>query len=398
MSISERARNTAPSPTLAITAKAAALKAQGVDVVGFGAGEPDFDTPDHIKQAAIEALNSGFTKYTPSSGTVELKEAIVQKFHQENGLRYSRENVIVSCGAKHSLYNVFQAMLDPGDQVLIPSPYWVSYPEMVKLADGVPIIVPTLPENNFMPTRAELLAKLTPKTKAIVLNSPSNPTGGVATRQQIKDIASVAVQHGITLISDEIYERLLFDGRTHTSPASLGDEAFKRTIVVNGCSKAYSMTGWRIGYLASADKELVAAMGRLQDQSTSNPTSIAQKAAVAALKGTQEPTEIMRVAFEGRRNVIHSLLNAIPGIECILPGGAFYVFPNISKLFGKRAGEKLLSNSDDVASWLLDDARVAVVPGSGFGADEYIRLSYAASLADIEKGLARIAEAVGNLV
>lgn len=304
MSISERARNTAPSPTLAITAKAAALKAQGVDVVGFGAGEPDFDTPDHIKQAAIEALNSGFTKYTPSSGTVELKEAIVQKFHQENGLRYSRENVIVSCGAKHSLYNVFQAMLDPGDQVLIPSPYWVSYPEMVKLADGVPIIVPTLPENNFMPTRAELLAKLTPKTKAIVLNSPSNPTGGVATRQQIKDIASVAVQHGITLISDEIYERLLFDGRTHTSPASLGDEAFKRTIVVNGCSKAYSMTGWRIGYLASADKELVAAMGRLQDQSTSNPTSIAQKAAVAALKGTQEPTEIMRVAFEGRRNVI----------------------------------------------------------------------------------------------
>ena len=397
MSISERARNTAPSPTLAITAKANALKAQGVDVVGFGAGEPDFETPDHIKQAAVDALNRGFTKYTPSSGTVELKEAIVQKLYRENGLRYSQQNVIVSCGAKHSLYNVFQAMLDPGDEVIVPAPYWVSYPEMVKLADGVPVIVQTLPENNFMPTRAELLAKLTPKTKAIVLNSPSNPTGGVATRQQIKDIVSVAVQHGVMLISDEIYERLLFDGRTHTSPASLGEEAFKQTIVVNGCSKAYSMTGWRIGYLASADKELVAAMGRLQDQSTSNPTSIAQKAAVAALNGTQEPTEKMRVAFEERRNLIHSLLNAIPGIECVLPGGAFYAFPNVSKLYGKHAGEKLLSNSDDFATWLLEEARVAVVPGSGFGADDYIRLSYAASPANIEKGLARIAEAVGQL-
>ena len=397
MSISERARNTAPSPTLAITAKANALKAQGVDVVGFGAGEPDFDTPDHIKQAAIDALNSGFTKYTPSSGTVELKEAIVQKLHRENGLRYSQQNVIVSCGAKHSLYNVFQAMLDPGDEVIIPAPYWVSYPEMVKLADGVPVIVQTLPENNFMPTRADLLAKLTSKTKAIVLNSPSNPTGGVATRQQIKDIVSVSVQHGIMLISDEIYERLLFDGRTHTSPASLGEEAFKQTIVVNGCSKAYSMTGWRIGYLASADTELVSAMGRLQDQSTSNPTSIAQKAAVAALNGTQEPTEKMRVAFEERRNLIHSLLNAIPGIECILPGGAFYAFPNVSKLYGKHAGEKLLANSDDFAAWLLEEARVAVVPGSGFGADDYIRLSYATSSTNIEKGLARIAEAAGQL-
>ncbi len=397
MSISERARNTAPSPTLAITAKANALKAQGVDVVGFGAGEPDFDTPDHIKQAAIDALNSGFTKYTPSSGTVELKEAIVQKLHRENGLRYSQQNVIVSCGAKHSLYNVFQAMLDPGDEVIIPAPYWVSYPEMVKLADGVPVIVQTLPENNFMPTRAELLAKLTPKTKAIVLNSPSNPTGGVATRQQIKDIVSVSVQHGVKLISDEIYERLLFDGRTHASPASLGEEAFKQTIVVNGCSKAYSMTGWRIGYLASADTELVSAMGRLQDQSTSNPTSVAQKAAVAALNGTQEPTEKMRVAFEERRNLIHFLLNAIPGVECVLPGGAFYAFPNVSKLYGKHAGEKLLSNSDDFATWLLEEARVAVVPGSGFGADGYIRLSYATSPANIEKGLARIAEAVGQL-
>ena len=398
MSISERARNTAPSPTLAITAKANALKMQGVDVVGFGAGEPDFDTPDHIKQAAIDALNQGFTKYTPSSGTVELKDAIVDKLYRENNLRYSRENIIVSCGAKHSLYNIFQAMLDPGDQVLIPAPYWVSYPEMVKLADGEPVIVPTLPENEFQPTRADLLSRISPKTKAIVLNSPSNPTGGVATRQQIKEIVSVAVQHNLTLISDEIYERLLFDGRTHTSPASLGEEAYKHTIVVNGCSKAYSMTGWRIGYIACPDRELVSAMGRLQDQSTSNPTSIAQKAAVAALNGPQEPVEMMRAAFEDRRNVIITLLNGIPGVECRTPGGAFYAFPNVSGLFGKRYGDRLISNSDDFATYLLEEARVAVVPGSGFGAGDYIRLSYATSKANIEKGLARIDEAVRKLV
>ena len=397
MSISERARNTAPSPTLAITAKANALKMQGIDVIGFGAGEPDFDTPEHIKQAAIDALHQGFTKYTPSSGTNDLKDAIVDKFYRENNLRYTRENIIVSCGAKHSLYNIFQAMLDPGDQVLISAPYWVSYPEMVKLADGVPVIVPTLPENEFQPTRADLLSRLSPKTKAIVLNSPSNPTGGVASRQQIKDIVSVAVQHNLTLISDEIYERLLFDNRTHTSPASLGEEAFKRTIVVNGCSKAYSMTGWRIGYIGCPDKELVAAMGRLQDQSTSNPASIAQKAATAALNGDQEQVEVMRQAFEKRRNIIVTLLNGIPGFECRNPGGAFYAFPNVSSLYGKHFGDKVISNSDEFAAYLLEEARVAVVPGSGFGADDYIRLSYATSEKNIEEGLARIGAAVSKL-
>lgn len=397
MSISIRARNTAPSPTLAITAKANALKAQGIDVVGFGAGEPDFDTPDHIKQAAIDALAAGYTKYTPSSGSPELKEAIVAKFARDNHLHYKPNQVIVSCGAKHSLYNVMQALLDPGDEVIISAPYWVSYPEQVKLADAKPVIVETLPENDFMPTREALRAAITPRTKAIILNSPSNPTGGVASRQTVKEIVSLCLQHDLTLISDEIYEKLLFDGREHVSPAALGSEAFAKTITVNGCSKAYSMTGWRIGYIAAADTELIAAMGRLQDQSTSNPTSIAQAAAVAALNGTQEPVETMRRAFEERRSVIIELLNAIPGVTCRLPGGAFYAFPNVSALYGKRFGERAIGSSDDFAAYLLEEAAVAVVPGSGFGANEYIRLSYATSTANIVKGLERINAAVHKL-
>ena len=397
MSISARARNTAPSPTLAINAKAKALQAQGKDVIGFGAGEPDFDTPDYIKQAAIDALIAGYTKYTPSSGDVDLKDAIVAKLKRDNGLTYGRENVIVSCGAKHSLYNVFQAMLDPGDEVVIPAPYWVSYPEQVKLADGVPVIVETLPDNEFMPTGDAIRAALTPRTKAIILNSPSNPTGGVAPRALIEEIVSIAVENDLYLVSDEIYEKLLFDGRTHLSPASLSEAAYRQTITVNGCSKAYSMTGWRIGYLASADKELVAAMGRLQDQSTSNPTSIAQKAAVAALNGPNDAVEEMRIAFEGRRNIIVEKLNAIPGVTCRLPGGAFYAFPNISALIGKRSGERVISNSDVLAAYLLEDAGVAVVPGSGFGADSYIRLSYATSTDNIVKGVDRMEAAIRKL-
>ncbi len=397
MSISLRAKNAAPSPTLAITAKARALKAEGKDVVGFGAGEPDFDTPDHIKQAAIDALNAGYTKYTPSGGDVDLKDAVCAKLLRDNGLRYKPNQVIVSVGAKHSLYNIFQALLDPGDEVIIPAPYWVSYPEQVKLADGVPVIVETLPENDFMPTMEAIRAAITPGTKAIILNSPSNPTGGVASRQTVKEIASLAIKHGLYLISDEIYEKLLYDGRTHTSPASLGDEAFQWTITVNGCSKAYAMTGWRIGYCASADTEIVAAMTRIQDQSTSNPTSIAQKAAVAALNGTTEPVEMMRKAFETRRNLIVELLNAIPGVSCRMPGGAFYAFADVSSVYGKRAGDKVISNSDDLSTYLLNEALVAVVPGSGFGADAYMRLSYATSEANIRKGLERIDSALRRL-
>jgi len=397
MNISERARNAAPSPTMAITAKAKALQAQGVDVVSFGAGEPDFDTPDYIKDAAIAAIHSGFTKYTPSSGTDELRDAIVAKLARDNNLRYERKNVIVSVGAKHSLYNIFQALLDPGDEVLIPAPYWVSYPEQVKLADGVPVFIPTLPENDFMPTRDAIRAAITPRTKALVLNSPSNPTGGVASRQLIKEIASVVIQHDLTLISDEIYEKLLFDGREHLSPAALGSEIFERTLTVNGCSKAYSMTGWRIGYVASANAELIAAMGKLQDQSTSNPVSIAQKAAVAALNGPQEPVEMMRKAFEERRNLIVEKLNAIPGMSCRLPGGAFYAFPDISELIGKHAGDIEITGSDAFATYLLEKANVAVIPGSGFGADRYVRLSYATSTDNIVKGLERIDAAVRRL-
>lgn len=397
MPISQRAKNAAPSPTLAITAKARALKAEGKDVVGFGAGEPDFDTPDHIKQAAIDALHAGYTKYTPSAGDVDLKDAICAKLAKDNGLHYKPAQVIVSAGAKHSLYNIFQALLDPGDEVIIPAPYWVSYPEQVKLADGVPVVVETLPENDFMPTHDDLRAAITPRTKAIVLNSPSNPTGGVASRQTVKEIVSLCIKHNLLLISDEIYEKLLYDGRTHLSPGSLGEEAFKHTITVNGCSKAYSMTGWRIGYCASADTELVAAMGRIQDQSTSNPTSIAQKAAVAALTGTSEPVEMMRQAFEQRRNLIVELLNAIPGVSCRMPGGAFYAFADVSGVYGRKAGERTISNSDDLSAYLLEDALVAVVPGSGFGADNYVRLSYATSEAQIRKGLERMDAALRRL-
>ncbi|CCW34640.1 pyridoxal phosphate-dependent aminotransferase [Chthonomonas calidirosea] len=397
MHISQRARNTAPSPTLAITARAKALAAQGKDVIGFGAGEPDFDTPDHIKQAAVAALEAGYTKYTPSSGDADLKQAIVEKLARDNGLHYKPSQVIVSCGAKHSLYNIMQALLDPGDEVIIPVPYWVTYPEQVKLADGVPVFVPTDPKNDFMPTREALRQAITSRTRAIVLNSPCNPTGAVASRQTIKEIVSLCIQHQIYLISDEIYEKLIYDGRQHVSPAALGSESFQYTITVNGCSKAYSMTGWRIGYVASANEEFIAAMGRLQDQSTSNPTSIAQKAAVAALLGPQEPVEQMRQAFEARRNAMVERLNAMPGVHCPMPGGAFYAFPDISALLGRKAGSKVIASSDALAEFLLDEAGVAVVPGSGFGADTHIRLSYATSMEKIEKGLERMAQALRKL-
>jgi aspartate aminotransferase len=397
MTISQRARNTAPSPTLGITAKANALKAQGVDVVSFGAGEPDFDTPAHIKQAAVEALNQGYTKYTPSAGSVELKEAIVAKLARDNGLQYKPAQVIVSCGAKHSLYNVMQALLDPGDEVIIPAPYWVTYPEQVRLAEGKSVIVETSPDNDFMPTAESVRAAITPRTKALILNSPSNPTGGVAGRQLVADLAGLAVEHNFLIISDEIYEKLLYDGRRHTSPGALSEAAYQHVVTINGVSKAYSMTGWRIGYAAAADTELISAMGRLQDQSTSNPTSIAQKAAVAALNGSQSTVEEMRYAFEERRDLIVEKLNAVPGFTCRTPGGAFYAFADVSGALGKRHGAKVIADGDALTAYLLDEARVAVVPGSGFGAGSYIRLSYATSKENILKGLERIDAAIRRL-
>ncbi len=399
--LSQRAIHAAPSPTLAITAKANALKAQGKDVISFGAGEPDFDTPQNVKDAAIAALGRGETKYTPSSGTPALKDAILAKLKRDNGLTYGRNEVIVSCGAKHSIYNVMQAMLDPGDEVIVPAPYWVSYPEQVKLADGVPVVVPADEATGFLTTAALVEASLTPRTKMVIVNSPSNPTGAVYTPQALRDIADLCVSRGLYLLSDEIYEKTLYAGSEFVSPASFSDAVKKLTITVNGFSKAYAMTGWRLGY-AAADLDIVAAMSKIQDQSTSNPTSITQAAGVEALNGPQEAVETMRQAFQERRDYIVGALNAIPGVHCLNPGGAFYVFPNVSALYGKNwtpegDNPRTLGGSDDLATYLLDVYGVALVPGSGFGSDANVRLSYATSLENIKKGVARIAEAVQAL-
>lgn len=396
MSISELAKNVAPSPTLGITSKAKQMKAEGIDVISFGAGEPDFDTPENIKQAAVSSLMAGFTKYTPTSGIDELKAAIAKKLADDNGIHYEKSQIVVSIGAKHSLYNAVMAVVDPGDEVLIPAPYWVTYPEQVKMARGVPVIVPTDESTGFTAS-AETIAKyVTPKTKMLILNSPSNPTGGVYTRRQLQEIAELAVEKDFMVLSDEIYEKIIYDGLEHVSIASLGAEIKARTITVNGFSKSYSMTGWRLGY-AAAEPDVAAAMSRIQDHSTSNPTSFAQKGAVEALTGPQDAVAKMVAEFDRRRRVIVQRLNEIPGITCANPGGAFYVFPNVNGLFGRSCGGKTITDSDSFADYLLEKARVAVVPGSGFGAPDYIRLSYAAGLETIEKGLDRIAKAVAEL-
>jgi aspartate aminotransferase len=388
--VSERARNTAPSPTLAITAKAKAMQAQGIDVIGFGAGEPDFDTPEHIKAAAIKALNEGQTKYTPSSGVPALKEAICEKLQRENGLSYRPNQVIVSIGAKHSIYTLFQALLDPGDEVIIPVPYWVSYPEQVKLADGVPVFVNAPEANGFKVTAEAVAAAVTPRTKVLVLNSPSNPSGAVVDEEELRRIGGLAVDRDFLVLSDEIYEHLTY-GRKHVSIASFGPEIQARTLVVNGFSKAYSMTGWRLGWLAG-DPEIVAAMGRIQDQSTSNPTSFAQAGAIEALRGPQDCVEMMRREFEKRRDAIVDRLNGMPGVRCVKPEGAFYVLPNVSGLTGARCPD-----GDAISDYLLNESKVAVVPGSGFGAPNNLRLSYATSMECIERGMDRMEKAAREL-
>jgi len=388
--ISERARNAAPSPTLGITAKFKALQGQGLDVLGFAAGEPDFDTPEPIKEAAIAALRGGQTKYTPSSGIPALRDAVCEKLQRENGLAYKPNQVIVSCGAKHSIYNLFQAILDPGDEVIIPTPYWVSYPEQVRLADGVPVFVDAPEANGFRVTAAAIEAAVTPRTKALVVNSPSNPSGAVIPEAELRAIAEVAVKHDLLVLSDEIYEHLTYGGK-HVSIASFGPEIQARTFVVNGFSKAYSMTGWRLGWLAG-DADVVAAMGRIQDQSTSNPTSFAQAGAVAALRGDQGCVETMRRAFQERREVIVARLNAMPGVSCVNPDGAFYVLPNVSGLCGAR-----FPDGDALAEHLLAEALVAVVPGSGFGVPHNIRLSYATDMRTIEEGMDRLYKCFATL-
>lgn len=397
MSISERAKKTSPSPTLAITAKAKQMKAEGIDVVSFGAGEPDFDTPQNVKDAAIAALQAGITKYTPSSGTPELKEAICEKLRRDNGLEYTPSQIIASIGAKHSIYNAVLALCNPGDEVIIPAPYWVSYPEQVKLADGIPVYVRTDETMGFRMTPDMLREAVTPKTKILILNSPSNPTGTVYDPSTIQEIAEVAVDAGFYVISDEIYEKTVYGDNKHVSIASFGDEIKRLTVTVNGLSKSYSMTGWRIGYVA-AEQEIVGGMTRIQDNTTSNPVSFVQKGAVEALSGPQDSVQEMVAAFDERRKVIVSGLNSIPGVVCPDPGGAFYVFPNIAALIGKSYNGKTITGSDAFADYLLNgDAKVAVIPGSGFGADQNVRLSYATSMENIEKGLERIGEAVSKL-
>jgi aspartate aminotransferase len=378
--ISQRAGSLAPSLTLAIDSKAKAMKAAGEDVVGFGAGEPDFDTPQHIKDAAAKALASGFTKYTPSSGIPELREAIADKFKRENGLAYKPSQVIVSCGGKHSCYNVILATCEAGDEVIIPAPYWLSYPEMVKLAGAKPVIIQTSDKTEFKVTPEQLRAAITPNTRLFVLNSPSNPTGSVYTPEEVKALGDICVEKNVLIMSDEIYEHLLYDNAKVKSVASFSPAHQDHTIIVHGFAKAWSMTGWRLGFLA-APEPIAKAIDAVQSHSTSNPTSFAQKGGVAALTGPQDHLKTWLVEFDKRRRYAHAKLSAMPGVTCVNAQGAFYLFPNIS-----RTGLK----SAEFCAKLLEQEKVAAVPGIAFGADDYIRLSYATGLANIEKGLDRM--------
>lgn len=391
--LSQRAQRIKPSPTLAIDTKAKAMKAAGEDVVNFGVGEPDFDTPEHIKEAAVKALKDGFTKYTPVGGIDPLKEAIVEKFKSDNGLSYEKSEIIVSCGAKHTLYNIAQALFGQGDEVIIPAPYWVSYPAQVELNDATPVIVKTREEDSFVLGAQALREAVTERTKAIILNSPSNPTGLTYGIESLEAIAEVALEHGLYVISDEIYEKLLYDGAEHASIATVSGEMKRMTIVVNGLSKSHAMTGWRIGY-AAGPADIVKAMTSIQSQSTSNPNSIAQKAAVAALTGPQDFLAGMLEEFDKRRRYLVAELNAIDGVSARMPAGAFYAFPKTSGLYGRS--EKV-GNSSDLALYLLKEALVALVPGDAFGDDAHVRISYATSMAGIEKAVGRIKEAVGKL-
>ncbi|GAB4251019.1 pyridoxal phosphate-dependent aminotransferase [Deferrisoma sp.] len=396
MKLSSRAKLLKPSPTLAITAKAKQLRAQGIDVIGFGAGEPDFGTPAHAVEAAVEALRAGDTRYTPAGGTPELKKAVGARIEADYGLRYGANEITVACGAKHILFNLFQVLLEPGDEVIVPAPYWVSYPDQIQLAGGRAVILPTAEEDGFRMRPEALEAALTPRTKALVLNSPSNPTGALYTREDLAALAEVLRGRDVVIVSDDIYHRLVYGEARFTSILEVAPELRDRTVIVNGVSKTYAMTGWRIGY-AAGPAEAIAAMEALQSQSASNPTSFAQKGAVAALTGPQDCVEEMRRAFEARRDLIVETLNRIPGVTCRSPEGAFYVFPNVSGLLGRRWGDREIGCPADLAAYLLDEARIAVVPGEPFGSDRHLRLSYAISDDAIREGLRRFAEAAARL-
>ena len=387
-----------PSITLAVTAKAARLMASGVDVISFGAGEPDFDTPDHIKAAAKTALDKGGVgKYTEVGGTVALRAAIAAELSRVHDTTLTPDQVLVSCGAKHSLYNIFMALLDPGDEVVIPAPYWVSYPDMVMLAAGRPVIVPTRAEDDFVPRADELAAAISPRTRAIILNNPSNPTGAVYTRAQIEALAKICVEKDLLIISDDIYRQLVYGDAEYVSIAAVHPEAAKRTILVDGVSKTYAMTGWRIGYTAGP-LPLIKAMAKIQGQSTSNPTNLSQVATLAALTGPQDCVATMRKAFDERRLEMLKLLRAIPEVTCREPKGAFYAFPDVSAYIGKKSPEgSILDDDVQLCDWLVEIGKVAVVPGSGFGAPGFVRLSYATSMANIQDGVGRLGRALQTL-
>jgi aspartate aminotransferase len=397
--LADRLKTLAPSSTLAVQAKARELRAKGIDVISFGAGEPDFDTPERIKEAAVQALRRGQTKYTEVGGVPELRAAICAKLKRDNGLDYTPAEVTVSCGAKHTLFNLATALLNPGDEVLVPSPFWVSYPEQARLLGAVPVAVATREATGFDLDPERLRAAVTPRTKLVVLNSPNNPTGAVFSVEALRAVAALALERGLWVVSDECYESLTFEGR-HVSVASFGPEIKARAIVVNTCSKAYAMTGWRIGY-AAGPRELIRAMTDVQSQVTSNPASIAQWAAVEALSGPQDEVAKMAGEFDRRRRLIVAGLNALPGVSCVMPKGAFYAFANVSGLFGRTwahdGGRTTLRGSVDVTAFLLEAARVAVVPGLDFGSDAHVRLSYATSDALIGEGLQRMQAAIARL-
>lgn len=396
MILSKKAMQISPSLTLAITAKAKKMKAEGIDVIGFGAGEPDFNTPKNIQQAAIKAIEQGLTRYTAASGIIELKEAIVDKFKRDNNLTYKTSQIIISTGAKQCLANVFQAILNPGDEVIVGVPYWVSYPELIQLADGVPVFAQSEESNSFKLTVEELQKVATDKTKAIIINSPNNPTGTVYTRNELEALANFAKEKDLFIISDEIYEELLYGNEGHVSIASLSEDAYNRTIVINGVSKAYAMTGWRIGY-AAASEEITKLMSNIQSHTTSNPCSISQYASVEALNGDQSEVENMKKEFKARRDFMVDRINSINNLSCVKPEGAFYVMVNISKLLNKEVEGKVIKDSLTFSDLLLEKEKVAVIPGIAFGVDNFIRLSYATSMENIKNGLDRIEKFVSTI-
>ena len=396
ISLAERVVQVPPSPTLAINAKAKALKAAGKDILNFSVGEPDFDTPQHVCEAGKKAIDSGHTRYTAVPGIPELREAVVQRLKEDHGWDYSPEQIQVCCGGKQGLYNVFQALLNPGDEVLIPTPYWVSYPPMVQLAGGIPVSVPLDEEQNFDLCPERLAAAISPKTRAILLNSPSNPSGGILSARALAAVAQKALEHGWLVISDDIYESITYLDQPLPHILAVEPRLKEQTLILNGVSKSFAMTGWRIGYCAGP-LHLIKAMNKIQSQSTSNPCSIAQYAALAALTGPQDFPQKMREAFLPRRDFFVQDLQSIEGVTCVNPSGAFYVFPNFSAYYGKRFQGKIMKDSVDMAEYFLDEAKVASVPGSAFGADAFIRFSFATSLEVIQEGMERIKKALSNL-